>query len=87
MMVEIILPQAIKIVIPPLTNNCINVMKDTALASVVAMPDLAEAGNAGAGADGQPLAADRCGDHLRRAPVALVASSRDSKCASIAGRR
>ena len=25
---------------PPLTNNCINVMKDTALASVVAMPDL-----------------------------------------------
>lgn len=40
MMVEIILPQAIKIVIPPLTNNCINVMKDTALASVVAMPDL-----------------------------------------------
>lgn len=40
MMGEIILPQAIKIVIPPLTNNCINVMKDTALASVVAMPDL-----------------------------------------------
>lgn len=40
MMAEIILPQAIKIVIPPLTNNCINVMKDTALASVVAMPDL-----------------------------------------------
>lgn len=39
-MVEIILPQAIKIVIPPLTNNCINVIKDTALASVVAMPDL-----------------------------------------------
>ena len=35
-----ILPQAIRIVIPPLTNNCINVMKDTALASVVAMPDL-----------------------------------------------
>ncbi|MFK0332897.1 amino acid ABC transporter permease [Rhizobium sp. 2MFCol3.1] len=39
-MVDIILPQAIRIVIPPLTNNCINVMKDTALASVVAMPDL-----------------------------------------------
>ena len=36
----VILPQAIRIVIPPLTNNCINVMKDTALASVVAMPDL-----------------------------------------------
>ncbi len=40
MMADIVLPQAIRIVIPPLTNNCINVMKDTALASVVAMPDL-----------------------------------------------
>ena len=40
MMSDIILPQAIRIVIPPLTNNCINVLKDTALASVVAMPDL-----------------------------------------------
>ncbi|KXG85148.1 amino acid ABC transporter permease [Agrobacterium bohemicum] len=39
-MVDIILPQAVRIVIPPLTNNCVNVMKDTALASVVAMPDL-----------------------------------------------
>lgn len=40
MMVDVILPQAVKIVIPPLTNNSINVVKDTALASVVAMPDL-----------------------------------------------
>ncbi len=40
MMVDVILPQAVRIVIPPLTNNCINVIKDTALASVVAMPDL-----------------------------------------------
>jgi polar amino acid transport system permease protein len=40
MMVDVILPQAIRIVVPPLTNNCINVIKDTALASVVAMPDL-----------------------------------------------
>lgn len=39
-MKDVILPQAIKIVIPPLTNNSINVVKDTALASVVAMPDL-----------------------------------------------
>lgn len=39
-LIDVILPQAIRIVIPPLTNNCINVMKDTALASVVAMPDL-----------------------------------------------
>ena len=40
MMLDVILPQAVKIVIPPLTNNSINVVKDTALASVVAMPDL-----------------------------------------------
>lgn len=40
MMSDVILPQAVRIVIPPLTNNCINVIKDTALASVVAMPDL-----------------------------------------------
>lgn len=39
-MSDIVLPQAIKLVIPPLTSNAINVMKDTSLASVVAMPDL-----------------------------------------------
>jgi polar amino acid transport system permease protein len=37
---KVILPQAVRIVVPPLTSNSINVMKDTALASVVAMPDL-----------------------------------------------
>jgi polar amino acid transport system permease protein len=36
----VVLPQALRIVMPPLTGNCINVLKDTALASVVAMPDL-----------------------------------------------
>lgn len=39
-MLKVILPQAVRIVVPPLTSNSINVMKDTALASVVAMPDL-----------------------------------------------
>ena len=39
-MADVIMPQAVRIVIPPLTNNSINVVKDTALASVVAMPDL-----------------------------------------------
>lgn len=39
-MTDVVLPQAVKLVIPPLTSNSINVMKDTALASVVAMPDL-----------------------------------------------
>lgn len=40
MMRDVVLPQAVRIVVPPITNNSINVMKDTALASVVAMPDL-----------------------------------------------
>jgi polar amino acid transport system permease protein len=44
-MSKVILPQAIKIVVPPLTSNSINVMKDTALASVVAMPDLLKQAN------------------------------------------
>jgi polar amino acid transport system permease protein len=37
---DVVLPQALRIVVPPLTSNCINVLKDTALASVVALPDL-----------------------------------------------
>lgn len=37
---KVILPQAVKVVIPPLTSNCVSIYKDTALASVVAMPDL-----------------------------------------------
>jgi polar amino acid transport system permease protein len=37
---DIVLPQALRIVVPPLTSNGINVLKDTALASVVALPDL-----------------------------------------------
>ncbi len=37
---DVVLPQALRMVMPPLTGNCINVLKDTALASVVAMPDL-----------------------------------------------
>ncbi|MBA1156858.1 amino acid ABC transporter permease [Microvirga mediterraneensis] len=40
LMGDVVLPQALRIVIPPITSNSINVMKDTALASVVAMPDL-----------------------------------------------
>ena len=39
-MARVVLPQAVRIVVPPITSNSINVLKDTALASVVAMPDL-----------------------------------------------
>ncbi|PSJ57701.1 amino acid ABC transporter permease [Kumtagia ephedrae] len=37
---KVILPQALRTVVPPLTSNCVSIYKDTALASVVAMPDL-----------------------------------------------
>lgn len=37
---KVVLPQALRIAVPPQTSNCISLMKDTSLASVVAMPDL-----------------------------------------------
>jgi polar amino acid transport system permease protein len=37
---RVIIPQAVRIAIPPQTSNCISIAKDTSLASVVAMPDL-----------------------------------------------
>lgn len=39
-MVKVVLPQALRLVVPPVTSNAVSVLKDTALASVVAMPDL-----------------------------------------------
>jgi His/Glu/Gln/Arg/opine family amino acid ABC transporter permease subunit len=36
----IVLPQAIRIVLPPTTNLAIDVLKDTALASIIATPEL-----------------------------------------------
>ncbi len=39
-LLKVVLPQAVRIVIPPQMSNYVSVMKDTALASVVAMPDL-----------------------------------------------
>lgn len=37
---KVIMPQAIRIVIPPLTSNCVSMFKDTSLASTVALPEL-----------------------------------------------
>jgi polar amino acid transport system permease protein len=39
-LIRVIIPQAIRIATPPQTSNCISIVKDTSLASVVAMPDL-----------------------------------------------
>jgi len=41
------MPQAIRLVIPPLTNRTIAITKGTALASVVAVPDILGAAQAG----------------------------------------
>jgi polar amino acid transport system permease protein len=37
---KVILPQALRIVVPPHVSNCVSVVKDTALATVVTMPEL-----------------------------------------------
>lgn len=37
---KVIMPQAMRIVIPPTTSNCVSMFKDTALASTVALPEM-----------------------------------------------
>lgn len=37
---KVVLPQALRVVIPPTTSNCVSMFKDTALASTVALPEL-----------------------------------------------
>ena len=37
---RVILPQALRAVIPPMTGNCVSMFKDTSLASTVALPEL-----------------------------------------------
>jgi polar amino acid transport system permease protein len=37
---KVVLPQALRTVIPPTTSNCISLIKDTSLASAVALPEL-----------------------------------------------
>ncbi|MDR0808777.1 MAG: amino acid ABC transporter permease [Gemmobacter sp.] len=39
-MQKVVLPQAVRLVIPPHASNCVSIIKDTSLASVVAMTDL-----------------------------------------------
>lgn len=50
---RVVLPQAVRIVIPPLTSNCVGIFKETSLASVVALPELLKQGN-----DAQALTAN-----------------------------
>lgn len=37
---KVVLPQAVRLVIPPTTSNCVSMFKDTSLASAVALPEL-----------------------------------------------
>ena len=46
-LMNVVLPQALRLTIPPLTNRTIAITKGTALASVVAVPDILGAANAG----------------------------------------
>ncbi|MBV8535467.1 MAG: amino acid ABC transporter permease [Alphaproteobacteria bacterium] len=41
---QVVLPQALRRVLPPLTNESITLLKNTALVSVIAIPDLLHAG-------------------------------------------
>ena len=50
---HVVLPQAIRVVVPPLTGNCVGIVKETSLASVVALPELLKQGN-----DAQALTAN-----------------------------
>jgi polar amino acid transport system permease protein len=50
---HVVLPQAVRIVVPPLTGNCVGIVKETSLASVVALPELLKQGN-----DAQALTAN-----------------------------
>jgi polar amino acid transport system permease protein len=42
---KVILPQALRLVIPPTTSNCVSMFKDTSLASAVALPELLKEAN------------------------------------------
>lgn len=44
-LIKVVLPQAIKLVIPPTTSNCVSMFKDTSLASAVALPELLKEAN------------------------------------------
>jgi L-cystine transport system substrate-binding protein/L-cystine transport system permease protein len=52
---RIILPQAARIAVPPLSNTLLSLIKDTSLASVVLVPELFRAAENGASSSGQFL--------------------------------
>ena len=51
---EVILPQAIRLTVPPLTNRVISITKGTALGSVVALHEILNVASSGASEAGNP---------------------------------
>ena len=41
----VVLPQALRAIVPPMTGNCVSMFKDTSLASTVALPELLNEAN------------------------------------------
>jgi ABC-type amino acid transport system permease subunit len=39
-LVHVVIPQAVRIIIPPLTSSCVGILKDTVVAYVVTLPEL-----------------------------------------------
>ena len=58
---RVILPQAFRAIVPPMTGNCVSMFKDTSLASTVALAGTAERSDQLAGALREPVAAHHGG--------------------------
>ena len=52
---RIILPQALRVIIPPLTSQHLNLMKDSSLAVAIGYPDLVNVGNTAINQTGQAV--------------------------------
>ena len=73
---HVIVPQAVRRVIPPLLNDFIALMKDTSLVGVIALLEVVEAGRHGPSGDVQQLGAHAgCPDVPRRSPCRWHGSS------------
>jgi polar amino acid transport system permease protein len=79
-MQKVILPQTIRLVIPPHASNCVSIIKDTSLASVVTMTDLLKQAT-------EPHASDRgcpdlCGNSLAACAADKLAGTAFPACLS-----
>ncbi len=80
-MQRVVLPQALRVSLPPHTSNCVAIAKDTSLASVVAMPDLLKQAT-----DAQALVANPVTADSRSLALSVFFASRRA-AGSVAGRK